>query len=333
MKTLPGLRLACLLRRSKGWRRRPNIPIDEADQRRTDTTRLLTVLLATAIFSSAQIAMAQGPPINTDTPIMLGVQGRGVRTFAKIIRRDTLLSDGNEIDDPLDRRTTIVVTPVVVPYNLFSDKFQVAVIVPFMDVNVHTNTSETSGSGIGDVRLFAKRLLYQHDRRGKTIRVAAKAGIKLPTGDEKGAPALGTGSTDYFFTTVAGWIQGRVGVYGEGIFNLNTSREQVDFGNSVAYNFAFGYRLLPVVYETYPSPQLNAYLELNGTTASRSKVDGRERDNSGGTVLFLSPGIQYVGGRRWLIEGSFQFPIVDRPNGLQLGTAWTASFGARILLF
>ena len=204
------------------------------------------------------------------------------------------MSDGNEIDDPLDRRTTVVVTPVVVPYNLFSDKFQVAVIVPFMDVNVHTNTSETSGSGIGDVRLFAKRLLYQHDRRGKTIRVTAKAGIKLPTGDEKRAPALGTGSTDYFFTTVAGWIQGRVGVYGEGIFNLNTSKEQVDFGNSVAYNFAFGYRLLPVVYETYPSPQLNAYLELNGTTASRSKVDGRERDNSGGTVLFLSPGIQYV---------------------------------------
>ncbi len=110
-----GLRLACLLRRSKGWRRRPNMPIDEAEQRRTDTRRLLTVLLATAIFSSAQITMAQGPPINTDTPIMLGVQGRGVRTFAKIIRRDTLLSDGNEIDDPLDRRTTVVVTPVVVP--------------------------------------------------------------------------------------------------------------------------------------------------------------------------------------------------------------------------
>lgn len=327
------LRLACRLRRSKGWRKRLNVAIHEAAQRKKDTTRLLTVLLATAIFSSAQIAMAQGPPINTDTPIMLGVQGRGIRTFAKIIRRDTLLSDGNEIDDPLDRRTTVVVTPVVVPYNLFSDKFQVAVIVPFMDVNVHTNTSETSGSGIGDVRLFAKRLLYQHDRRGKTIRVAAKAGITLPTGDEKGVPALGTGSTDYFFTTVAGWIQGRVGAYGEGIFNLNTSREQVDFGNSVAYNFAFGYRLLPVVYETYPSPQLNAYLELNGTTASRSKVDGRERENSGGTVLFLSPGIQYVGGRRWLIEGSFQFPIVNRPNGLQLATAWTASFGARILLF
>ena len=168
MKTVLGLRLTCLLRRSHGWRKRTNIPMDEAARQRTDTRRLLTVLVA--IFSSAQIAMAQGPPINTDTPIMLGVQGRGVRTFARIIRRDTLLSDGNETDDPLDRRTTVVVTPVVVPYNLFSDKFQLALIVPFMDVNVHTNTSETSGSGVGDVRLFAKHLLYQHDRRGKTSR-------------------------------------------------------------------------------------------------------------------------------------------------------------------
>ncbi len=94
MKSVLGLRLACLLPRSNGWRKRPNIPIDDAAQRRIDTRGLLRALVATAIFSSAQIAMAQGPPINTDTPIMLGVQGRGVRTFVKIIRRDTLFGLG-----------------------------------------------------------------------------------------------------------------------------------------------------------------------------------------------------------------------------------------------
>ena len=49
-------------------------------------------------------------------------------------------------------------------------------------------------------------------------------------------------------------------------------------------------------------------------------MDGLERDNTGGTVIFLSPGTQFVGGRCWLVEVSFQFP---RPNGLQLGTTWT----------
>ncbi|MFQ5708996.1 MAG: transporter [bacterium] len=288
----------------------------------------------TAVWGiSASDALAQGPPINTDTPIMLGVQGRGIRTFGKIIRKATLLQDGSEIADPTDRQVTVFVTPLAVPYNLFNDKFQLGIIVPFMNVDVNKNSGDFSSSGIGDLRLFAKYLVYQYDRKNKTIRVASKAGVKLPSGDENDQPPLGTGSTDYFFTTVAGWIEGRVGVYLEGIYNLNTSRAAVDFGNSVSYNLAFGYRLLPVVYETYPSPQLNGFLEINGTTTNKNTVNDQKVNDSGGTTIFLSPGLQYVGGRRWLIEASVQIPIVNEPNGTQLATDWTVSLGTRILMF
>jgi hypothetical protein len=101
----------------------------------------------------------------------------------------------------------------------------------------------------------------------------------------------------------------------------------------VIYNFALGYRLLPKVYETYPSPQLNGFLEINGATTAKNKVNGVVAANSGGTTIFLSPGLQYVGGRLWLVETSFQYPLLDEPNGLQLGTAWTASLGLRLLLY
>ncbi len=74
-----------------------------------------------------------------------------------------------------------------------------------------------------DVQIFTKCLLYQRDRPNETTRAASKFGVKVPTGDHDGRPALATGSADYFFTTVAGWIQGRIGVYAEGIYNLNTS--------------------------------------------------------------------------------------------------------------
>jgi hypothetical protein len=296
-------------------------------------TRKLLAAAAIAAISSTDLASAQGPPINTDTPIMLGLQGRGTRTFVKVVRRSRLLKNGQEVDDPKDRRATVTVLPIAVPYNVLSDKLQIGLVAPFMNVDLSTTESEVSNGGIGDVQLFTKYLLYQRDRRNQTIRVAAKAGVKLPTGDEKGHPPLGTGSTDYFFTTVGGWIKGRVGFYGEGIYHFNTSNEDVDFGDSASVNVAFGYRLLPVKYETYPSPQWNAYLELNGTTARRSSRSGSLVEDSGGTLVFLSPGIQYVGGRRWLIEGSFQFPIVNDPNGTQLATSWTASFGLRVLLF
>ncbi|RMF63621.1 MAG: transporter, partial [Calditrichaeota bacterium] len=289
--------------------------------------------MTTVFLLTGQEIFAQGPPINTDTPIMLGVQGRGIRTFGKIIRKATLLKDGSEITDPMDRQVTVFVTPFAVPYNLLNDKLQLGVIVPFMNIDVNSNGGDISSSGIGDLRLFAKYLLYQYDRKNKTVRVAAKAGVKLPSGDEDEQPPLGTGSTDYFFTTVAGWIEGRVGVYLEGIYNVNTSKAAVDFGNSVSYNFAFGYRLLPAVYETYPSPQLNGFLEINGTTTNKNTVNEQKVNDSGGTTIFLSPGLQYVGGRRWLIEASVQIPIVNEPNGTQLGTDWTVSLGTRVLLF
>lgn len=264
---------------------------------------------------------------------MLGLQGRGTRTFVKVVQRARLLENGQEVDDPLDRSMTATVLPIAVPYNLLSDRLQVGIVAPFMNVDLSTMASEVSNSGIGDLELFGKYLFYQRDRRNETFRIASKAGVKLPTGDDEGSPALGTGSTDYFVTAVAAWIRGRVGIYGEGIYRLNTSNENVGFGDTVSYNVAFGYRLTPAVYQTYPSPQLNAYLELNGATTRRSSRAGRRIEDSGGMLVLLSPGLQYVGGRRWLIEGSFQFPIVNKPNGTQLATSWTSSFGLRVLLF
>jgi len=294
-------------------------------------SRFVVLIIFLAVF--AIDVQAQGPPINTDTPIMLGLEGRGIRTFAKFVRKATLLQDGDEITDDMNRRVNVGVVPIIVPYNLFNEKFQVGAIIPFMNIDLNSSRQESSSSGIGDIRVFAKYLLYQRDRKLETFRVASKVTIKLASGDEDAIPPLGTGSTDYAFSMVAGWIKNRVGLYLEGIYNFNTSRDQIDFGNSFSYNMAFGYRLLPVVYETYPSPQLNGFVEINGTTAGRNKINGQEFRSSGGTTIFLSPGLQFVGGRRWLIEASWQYPIINEPNGRQLATDWTVSLGTRILLF
>ncbi len=295
--------------------------------------KLLVSFIVFVLLFAAHQVLAQGPPINTDTPIMLGLEGGGIRTFAKFVRKATILQDGKDITDEMDRRVTVRITPVAIPYNLFSDKFQVGVILPFMNISFKSSTQDISNSGIGDIRIFAKYLVYQLDRKQETIRMASKVGIKLPSGDEEKSPALGSGSTDYFFSSVLGWIKGRSGVYLEGIYNLNTSDNQVDFGNSISYNLAIGYRLLPAVYETYPSPQLNGFMEINGITASKNRVAGQLINDTGGTTIFLSPGLQYVGGRRWLIEATWQYPIINELNGVQIATDWTFSLGTRILLF
>ncbi|TDI39981.1 MAG: transporter [Acidobacteria bacterium] len=293
------------------------------------------VLLLVACLSAVAVdeALAQGPPIHTDTPIMLGLAGRGVRSFGKVVHRGKLFADGEAIDNPDGREVTIVQFPVVVPYNLFSERFQVGFIAPLVRINAHMPEGEASSSGLADIRVFGKYLLYQRDRLNETLRVATKAGVKFPSGSTSITPPLGSGSTDYFASAVVGWIRGRTGIYAEGIYNVNTSNNDVDFGNGFGYNLALGFRLSPAVYDIYPSRQLNLFIEMNGSTVRRSKRSGASLENSGGTVIFLSPGLQFVGGRRWLVEASVQLPVVNAPNGTQLGTSWTTLAGIRVLLF
>lgn len=297
------------------------------------TQNIVIVTLAFLGVIFAPTAYGQGPPINTDTPIMLGLEGRGVRSFTRVIRKTTLRLDGDEIADPMNREVTAVVTPVVVPYNLFSDKWQIGIIAPFVSLDLNRNGGSVSSSGIGDVKLFVKRLIYQYDRRNETFRIASKVGAKLPTGDENASLALGTGSTDMFLTTVMGWVKNRIGIFAEGIYNLNTTKDSLNFGDAFGFNLAFGYRATPGIYERYPQPQVNVYLELNGSVANRNQLNDTTLSATGGTVVYLSPGAQFIGGRRWMIEGSFQYPIVNELHGVQLATDWTMSLGGRVLLF
>ncbi|MDA2926593.1 hypothetical protein MYX78_05075 [Acidobacteria bacterium AH-259-G07] len=53
--------------------------------------------------------------------------------------------------------------------------------------------------------------------------------------------------------------------------------------------------------------------------------------DTGGTTLFLTPGIQWVLTPRFLVEAAFQIPIVQELNGTQLVFAPTANAGIRLL--
>jgi len=73
---------------------------------------LIGILSGTSVF-------AQGPPIFTDTPILLGLDGGGIRTFGQIISKEN---------------ATIYVHPIAIPYNIGS-KAQVGVIGRFVNKN------------------------------------------------------------------------------------------------------------------------------------------------------------------------------------------------------
>lgn len=276
---------------------------------------------------------AQGPPIHTDTPITLGLEGRGVRTFVGVMRKGRLLQDGNEIPDPLNRAATAVVTPLMIPYNVTSNTVG-GVVVPLVAKRLTNSAGTTSASGVGDLGVFLKQVALQWDRKQETVRTLLKGALTLPTGDENATPALGAGAVDWGVGQVTAWIKNRTGVYLETVYTLAGKANQVERGDRFAFNTALGYRLAPGVYRTYPARQLNAYVELNGVWEGRS---GRPSQavyaNSGGTTLFVSPGLQYIPSRRFMVEASWQFPILEELHGVQLGTTYVFDLGVRVLVF
>jgi len=252
--------------------------------------QLLFIFVLSAIFG-----FAQGPPITTQTPVMLGLEGSGIRTFGKFISKENAQA---------------YVQVFAVPYNL-SPTFQMGSIIPYKSINPK---GMSSVNGFADVTLFAKYQLYKKDGKAKTFRVLANFKQTFPTGNSSKTPSVGSGLSQTYFGLILGNITSAVGVYGDFGYTL-TNKGATD---SFSYNFSVGLPLLP---QKYPQKQLNSFLEFNGNYLFDSKIH----------TLFISPGLQFIPGRRFLFETSFQIPVVQQNISINK-TNYILLLGARFLL-
>lgn len=292
----------------------------------------LIIIILLVLLTFPGESFAQGPPIITDTPILLGLEGKAVAVRTVVVKKSRLYQDGNRISDPLQREVTATIFPISVPYNVTSDLL-FGMTIPLTNIHITSLSGDNTSFGLSDISLFAKYLVVQVDELQETFRVIIKGSVKLPTGNKNRTPALGTGTFDYSFGTVGAWIGKRFGIYGDVSYILNGTSDGYKFGNSFSYNAAIAFRAIPAVYKAYPTDQWNLYLELNGKSFLMDDENGQALQNTGRNIVFLSPGIQYILSRIFLVEGSLQIPIIQSLNGTQLGTDFSANVGIRLLLF
>ena len=69
-------------------------------------------------------------------------------------------------------------------------------------------------------------------------------------------------------------------------------------------------------------------LETNLVYRDKNEMNGITDDDSGGTTLYLSPGLQYVS-KRWIIEGVVQLPVVQNLHGDALENEYVMRAGIR----
>ena len=306
-----------------------------------------TVSLAGLLAIWPALAQAQGPPINTQNAFVTGLSGAGFRTFFQSFDRSDLRLDGEKVTDPLDQQLRVWGEIFVFPYELVSNRLVVMAVLPYLDKALETGSpgsrQQLAVNGFGDLAVAAKVGIYQRDRPNLTTRAALFGRLKLPTGDDDamgpgGQPLpkslqLGTGSVDASVGLILTHSVGALGLSGDVIYDVNTASEGFAVGDVLHYDMALGYRILPRIYRTYPAKQINLYLEANGTWSRRNTLQGTPLADSGGPLLLLSPGVQFIPLANFLVEATYQVPVWQGLNGAQLGFDPTFKIGLRWLLY
>jgi hypothetical protein len=200
------------------------------------------------------------------------------------------------------------------------------------EIELHTlGTSE----GIGDLVLLGQyRFLNDRERR---LEAALVAGVKAPTGKTNRIDDQGVAFEAHFQPGSGSWdgvlgaaLTKRAGPYswdGNVVYTFaGNGTQDTNLGDRFQYNLALSYRLGQGTHEPHEHAADSAaphhhvawdlMLELNGEWQEKQEIAGVSDPNSGGNVVYLSPGLR-VSVDDWAAFVSVGKPIVRNLNGLQ----------------
>jgi hypothetical protein len=230
-------------------------------------------------------------------------------------------------------------------YNLFLDyapggDWGVSAQMPYFDryhttiAEGDTDVSTSHTKSIGDIRVLGRYRGLTDDKS-----TGLQFGLKFATGSihnnfisgpQEGEPLdrglqPGTGTTDLL-----------VGIYNFGAVNRDwdyfteaivqqplNSRE--DFKPGTGVNVSIGARYMSFQ-DWRPQIQLNARVE------GRESGANADVENSGATLVYLSPGVNVKVAPNTAAYAYVQLPIYQRVNGLQLEPRYSVSIGVRFAL-
>jgi hypothetical protein len=224
-------------------------------------------------------------------------------------------------------------------------------------------------SGIGDLTLMSQYRFFNDQRTGTEMAVLLGVKVPTGATNVNDAFGgrfeaefqPGSGSWDGLFGLAYTKRLGAWSFHANVLYQLATTGTQdTDLGDRFLYNAAVSYRLFggalapgrmnagaplpePMYHggpkakhqhhhEVPPAPRgpaLDLVLEVNGEWHAREVTGGVKETNSGGNVVYLSPGIRYSLDR-WSAFASVGLPIVNEVNGVQAEPDWRLLTGVAV---
>lgn len=282
--------------------------------------RSLAALVGSALLPALVLPPpARGQGINTNVALAVA-EGEG------IWRSQLRWTRATDDPSPRDREADLLVAPQILAYGVTPKLtgFALLPILAHREIEADGRTV-VQDEAIGDLTLLA-RYTFHHDDYAplSTRRAALLGGVELPSGADR----FGTPSFDPILGLVGTWAANRHELDADLLFTATTERHDVETGDVLRYDLAYRYRLWPERFRGR-LVQWNGLLELNGRWESVTEEEGRTQGDTGGSVLFLSPGVQLITSR-FVVEASLQIPVLQDLRGPQLEKDFVGVLGVRI---
>lgn len=295
-------------------------------------TRIVSIVVV--ISAAGWMREAQSGPITFNSAI-------GLAEDEFVLREQYVLNRSGDDPSGTDRERTSQAVISVLGYAFNSD-FMLIGVLPYIDNDLDITALGTrqnrSTSGIGDFRLFGRHTIFRRNWPGGTLRISPFVGIEMPTGQDDDHDALsrlpasvqvGSGSWDPFGGIVLTYQTLDFEVDTAVSYQKNTEANDFEFGDVVRFDASLQYRLWPRELTGGVPGFLYGVIESNLIYKDKNQAAGFDDSNSGGTTLFLAPGLQYVT-RRWVVETAVQLPVIQNLNGTALENDYVLRAGFRV---
>ncbi len=299
---------------------------------RNATTRHHVVTLV-AVAAMGWMSEAVSAPItfNTALPVAKG---------EFVSREQWIINESGDDPSGADRDRSSRAVASVLGYGVIS-KLALFGVLPYLNNELEITKGgqrvTRRASGFGDLTVFGRYTVVQRDRPGRNFRVAPFFGVKAPTGEDDETDALGrlppsvqlgSGSWDPFIGVVATNQTLRYQVDGQFSFRGKNKANDFEAGDVIRLDGSLQYRLRTRELTSGVPGFLYGVIEANLIHRDENRVGGSTDPNSGGTTLFITPGVQYIT-KRWIVEGAAQIPVSEDLNGTALENDFIARASVR----